>query len=133
MTELLTPASIANGFIDLLRVTLRGYPATEPYYQALDAAVKRAFSGVACQTYHACGMHMATETKWWRDGTDHAPLSTYKARQVRAFVIGWMAGHQEAKKGDVIKFAPRFTAATGSTPPADSEPAPPPAPPDSQP
>ncbi len=81
---------------NIIAAVMRGYPSHDPYHVALDAAIRKRFPGVECQTYKCSGLGMETSTKWWKAGTDHELLSDYKAKQVRMFVEGWVAGHREA-------------------------------------
>lgn len=56
----------------------------------LDAAVMAYFPGVECET----GLNIFSMTytsSWWQAGTDNTRLKPALARQVKAFVAGFMA------------------------------------------
>ncbi len=82
---------------DFVGKLLEGRPATEPYYVELDAAVRKAFPDVDCQTRHSVGLDFLTQTSFWRAGTDKTPLSDYKAKLVHNFVRGFIAGQVAAR------------------------------------
>lgn len=83
---------------DLVAAALNGFPIKDdPYYAALDQAIRDRFPGVECQTYRCSGFDLQTVTRWWKAGTDHELLSNYKAKQVRLFSEGWVAGYAKAK------------------------------------
>jgi hypothetical protein len=60
----------------------------------LDAAVKAKFEGVECETYYNI-FAMRHVTRWWQAGTDDTKLKPALARQVGAFVAGFMAALAE--------------------------------------
>lgn len=65
--------------------------------ETLDPAVMERFPGVHCETYFDIfSMHMVT--RWWQEGTENTPLKPALARQVGAFVPGYMAAlNQESQ------------------------------------
>lgn len=74
----------------------------------LDAAIRQQFPEVECETFYSlftgfCGSYV---TRWWQAGTEDTKLKPALARQVKAFVAGFMASEEGRKRpaGDPLHF-----------------------------
>lgn len=78
--------------------------ARDTWAERLDAAVTKQFPGVACETSWNL-FSMQHTTRWWQAGTDDTLLKPALARQVKAFVAGFMASeHPRITKRSALRF-----------------------------
>lgn len=68
-----------------------------PWNERLDAAVMGRWPEVACETYYNL-LSMQFVTRWRQAGTDEKKLKPALARQVLAFVAGFMAS-EDSRNG----------------------------------
>lgn len=61
--------------------------------ERLDAAVKQQFPEVECETEYGL-FSMRYVSRWWQAGTEDTKLKPALARQVKAFVAGFMASEE---------------------------------------
>lgn len=64
-----------------------------PWNERLDAAVMARWPEVTCETWY-CIFSMQWRSRWWQAGTEETKLKPALARQVLAFVAGYMASEE---------------------------------------
>jgi hypothetical protein len=105
MSEQITPSSFFADLTPIMRSMAMGHRVQPtPYFERLEQAIRDQFPGVECGTFKTFNLMSSfpvseVKTSWWKAGTDYEELSSYKARQVKAFCAGWVKGHRDCEDG----------------------------------